>query len=174
MFAGDGWSARAEDAILHGCVPVLVMDDVQPIWDGVLDWDSFSVRIAVSGALTLAAEEPGWNASFISTEIPVTLNQIIGDLASCVPVSDFACGSRCEGTYPTLDTQLFTHGNQAQRWAMTAAGLEHFDTHTCHSQSFSAARLSRNQGARQQSCESSNRYRPKVSVIGWGSQGPNP
>ncbi|MEW5318578.1 MAG: hypothetical protein WDW38_009791 [Sanguina aurantia] len=50
---GDGWSARAEDSILHGCVPVLVMDYVQPIWDGVLDWDSFSVRIAESALESL-------------------------------------------------------------------------------------------------------------------------
>ncbi len=26
---GDGYSARMEDAILHGCVPVIVMDGVQ-------------------------------------------------------------------------------------------------------------------------------------------------
>lgn len=68
--AGDGWSARAEDSILHGCVPVLVMDYVQPIWDGVLDWDSFSVRIAVSGALTRPVKDP--------------------PLASCIPAPDFA------------------------------------------------------------------------------------
>jgi hypothetical protein len=26
---GDGWSARMEDAMLHGCVPVIVMDKVR-------------------------------------------------------------------------------------------------------------------------------------------------
>lgn len=26
--AGDGWSSRAEDAILHGCIPLVIMDDV--------------------------------------------------------------------------------------------------------------------------------------------------
>ena len=26
---GDGWSPRWEDAVLHGCVPVVIMDDVQ-------------------------------------------------------------------------------------------------------------------------------------------------
>ena len=26
---GDGWSARFEDSILHGCIPVIVMDNTQ-------------------------------------------------------------------------------------------------------------------------------------------------
>ena len=26
--AGDGWSSRMEDALLHGCIPVIVMDQV--------------------------------------------------------------------------------------------------------------------------------------------------
>ncbi len=44
-YAGDGFSPRAEDAILHGCLPVVIMDDVDPIFAFVLDWESFSVRI---------------------------------------------------------------------------------------------------------------------------------
>lgn len=43
---GDGWSPRAEDAISHGCIPVLIMDDVDPVFASVLDWPSFSIRIA--------------------------------------------------------------------------------------------------------------------------------
>mmetsp|Transcript_19563 Transcript_19563/g.42445 ORF Transcript_19563/g.42445 Transcript_19563/m.42445 type:complete len:788 (+) Transcript_19563:181-2544(+) len=42
---GDGWSGRAEDAILHGCVPVVIMDGVHVVWESILDWSSFSVRI---------------------------------------------------------------------------------------------------------------------------------
>ncbi len=34
---GDGWSPRLEDAVLHGCIPVIIMDDVQVgVWPGVL------------------------------------------------------------------------------------------------------------------------------------------
>ncbi len=34
---GDGWSPRLEDAVLHGCIPVIIMDDVQVgVWAGVL------------------------------------------------------------------------------------------------------------------------------------------
>ena len=44
-YAGDGFSPRAEDAILHGCLPVVIMDDVDPIFAFILDWESFSVRI---------------------------------------------------------------------------------------------------------------------------------
>ena len=42
---GDGFSTRAEDAILHGCVPVIIMDDVDPVFSTILDWPGFSVRI---------------------------------------------------------------------------------------------------------------------------------
>ena len=28
---GDGWSARVEDAALHGCVPVVIMDGVHAV-----------------------------------------------------------------------------------------------------------------------------------------------
>ncbi len=43
--SGDGWSARAEDAVLHGCIPVVIMDNVDPIFTNILDWESFSIRI---------------------------------------------------------------------------------------------------------------------------------
>ncbi len=43
--AGDGWSARAEDAVLHGCIPVVIMDNVHAVLESALDWDSFALRI---------------------------------------------------------------------------------------------------------------------------------
>ncbi len=46
FLAGDGFSPRAEDAILHGCVPVVVMDEVDPVFSSILDWSAFSLRIA--------------------------------------------------------------------------------------------------------------------------------
>ncbi len=45
---GDGWSSRAEDAILHGCIPVVIMDEVHAVYESILDWDMFSVRIKES------------------------------------------------------------------------------------------------------------------------------
>jgi Exostosin family len=42
---GDGWSSRAEDAVLHGCIPLVIMDEVHAIYESILDWDMFSVRI---------------------------------------------------------------------------------------------------------------------------------
>lgn len=39
---------RAEDALLHGCIPLVIMDNILPILDPHLDWPSFSVRIAES------------------------------------------------------------------------------------------------------------------------------
>ncbi|GIL78717.1 hypothetical protein Vretimale_380 [Volvox reticuliferus] len=42
---GDGWSPRAEDAILHGCIPLVVMDNVHAVFESILSWEAFSVRI---------------------------------------------------------------------------------------------------------------------------------
>ena len=42
---GDGYSARYVDAILHGCIPVVVMDNVEEAFESVLDYKQFSLRI---------------------------------------------------------------------------------------------------------------------------------
>lgn len=42
---GDGWSGRAEDSILHGCIPVVIMDDVDPVFATALQWERFSIRV---------------------------------------------------------------------------------------------------------------------------------
>ncbi|KAK9805384.1 hypothetical protein WJX73_009679 [Symbiochloris irregularis] len=42
---GDGWSGRAEDSILHGCIPVVIMDDVDPVFATALHWERFSIRV---------------------------------------------------------------------------------------------------------------------------------
>ena len=46
ILSGDGFSPRHVDAILHGCIPVVVMDNVTEGFDSLLDWKQFSVRIA--------------------------------------------------------------------------------------------------------------------------------
>lgn len=53
--AGDGWSARAEDAILHGCIPLVIQDNVMVVFEQLLEWDAFALRIAehVSGSSRL-------------------------------------------------------------------------------------------------------------------------
>ncbi|KXZ53467.1 hypothetical protein GPECTOR_7g917 [Gonium pectorale] len=43
---GDGWSARLEDAVIHGCIPVIIIDDVHVVFESILDVESFAVRIA--------------------------------------------------------------------------------------------------------------------------------
>ncbi len=45
METGDGFSARFEDAVLHGCVPVIIMDNTQVPFESILDMESFTVRI---------------------------------------------------------------------------------------------------------------------------------
>ncbi|MCO5614912.1 hypothetical protein L7F22_069197 [Adiantum nelumboides] len=45
VFPGDGWSGRMEDSILHGCIPVIIQDGIQLIYENVLDYSQFAVRI---------------------------------------------------------------------------------------------------------------------------------
>ncbi|GFR40870.1 hypothetical protein Agub_g1521 [Astrephomene gubernaculifera] len=47
---GDGWSARTEDAVLHGCIPVIIMDNVHIKFETLFDVDSFTVRIPEADA----------------------------------------------------------------------------------------------------------------------------
>jgi len=42
---GDGWSSRFEESMLHGCIPVIIMDNVTVPFEGLLDVDSFSIRV---------------------------------------------------------------------------------------------------------------------------------
>ena len=46
VFPGDGFSARLEDSLLHGCIPVIVQDGILLAWENVLDFSRFSVRLA--------------------------------------------------------------------------------------------------------------------------------
>ena len=43
---GDGYSSRAADSVLNGCIPVIIMDEVDAVFETILDWNLFSVRIA--------------------------------------------------------------------------------------------------------------------------------
>jgi hypothetical protein len=43
---GDGWSSRVDDAVRHGCIPVIIMDGVKMPFEGLLDYSAFAVRVA--------------------------------------------------------------------------------------------------------------------------------
>ncbi|KAG2489065.1 hypothetical protein HYH03_012501 [Edaphochlamys debaryana] len=42
---GDGYAMRMEDAVLHGCLPLIIMDRTHALFESILDLDSFSLRI---------------------------------------------------------------------------------------------------------------------------------
>ena len=44
--SGDGWSSRFEESILHGCIPVVIMDWVSAPFENILDHRLFTVRVA--------------------------------------------------------------------------------------------------------------------------------
>eukprot|EP00899_Mesostigma_viride_P028347 jgi/Mesvir1/8698/Mv02634-RA.1 len=43
---GDGWSHGYVRAILHGCIPVIIMDDVEEAFSNVFNYSQFSIRVA--------------------------------------------------------------------------------------------------------------------------------
>ena len=43
---GAGFGTRATLAVARGCIPVLVGDNIAPVFDGYLDWSTFSLRLA--------------------------------------------------------------------------------------------------------------------------------
>ncbi|GJP79128.1 hypothetical protein CLOP_g9378 [Closterium sp. NIES-67] len=46
VFPGDGFSARMEDAMLHGCIPVIVQDGIWMAFERHLNYSEFAVRVA--------------------------------------------------------------------------------------------------------------------------------
>lgn len=45
VLPGDGWSGRMEDSVLHGCIPVIIQDGIHLIYENVLEYQDFAVRI---------------------------------------------------------------------------------------------------------------------------------
>ncbi|KAG2493469.1 hypothetical protein HYH03_008286 [Edaphochlamys debaryana] len=48
VMPGDGYAMRFEDAVLHGCLPLIIMDHTHALFESILDIDSFSLRIRES------------------------------------------------------------------------------------------------------------------------------
>ncbi|KAI3427182.1 hypothetical protein D9Q98_007119 [Chlorella vulgaris] len=45
VLPGDGWVARMDDATLHGCIPVIIMDEVDVSFESIVDLSCFTLRI---------------------------------------------------------------------------------------------------------------------------------
>eukprot|EP00270_Netrium_digitus_P003079 TRINITY_DN1349_c0_g1_i3.p1 TRINITY_DN1349_c0_g1~~TRINITY_DN1349_c0_g1_i3.p1 ORF type:complete len:608 (+),score=166.57 TRINITY_DN1349_c0_g1_i3:210-1826(+) len=45
VFPGDGFSARMEDSILQGCIPVIIQDGIHLPYENVLQYDAFALRL---------------------------------------------------------------------------------------------------------------------------------
>jgi hypothetical protein len=43
---GDGWSSRVDDSVRHGCIPVIIMDNVHMPFETSLNYSSFALRVA--------------------------------------------------------------------------------------------------------------------------------
>ena len=45
VLPGDGWSGRFEDSIMHGCIPVIIQDEVDVSFESLFSINEFSIRI---------------------------------------------------------------------------------------------------------------------------------
>ncbi|KAG2493456.1 hypothetical protein HYH03_008273 [Edaphochlamys debaryana] len=45
VMPGDGYAMRMEDAVLHGCLPIIIMDNTHAVFETIIDLDQFSIRI---------------------------------------------------------------------------------------------------------------------------------
>lgn len=45
VLPGDGWSARFEDAILNGCIPLIIQDEVDLPFESIFEYEKFTLRI---------------------------------------------------------------------------------------------------------------------------------
>ena len=43
---GAGYGTRASLAVTRGCIPVLLGDNIAPVYDGYLDWKTYALRVA--------------------------------------------------------------------------------------------------------------------------------
>ena len=60
--------------MLHGCLPVVIMDDVDPVFASILDWDSFSVRVPeVSTACTPEPSQQRRDIALPCVQLPLML-----------------------------------------------------------------------------------------------------
>ena len=59
---------RFEDAVLHGCIPLLIMDRTHAALESVLDLDSFTLRI---------------NEAAVDEHLPSLLKAISTDQVGC-------------------------------------------------------------------------------------------
>jgi hypothetical protein len=46
VLQGEGFTTRFDDAILHGCIPVVVINETVGPWGAEMDWEAFSIRIS--------------------------------------------------------------------------------------------------------------------------------
>ena len=52
----EGWSTALSDSILSGCVPIVILDEFEPYFTDVLNWEDFSYKVQESAAITDAKE----------------------------------------------------------------------------------------------------------------------
>jgi Exostosin family len=88
--SGDGWARRAEDAVLHGCIPVLIQDRVEEKFSSVVNYSAFALRIAeadIEKVRAVLCPRPAVHGSFVRT----TLEAVQAQSGCLLPVLRRSC-----------------------------------------------------------------------------------
>lgn len=66
VLPGWGWSGRMEDAVLHGCIPVVLQDGIETPWERTLNLSEYGLRVPRRRMRSLVAElraVPRWRVA---------------------------------------------------------------------------------------------------------------
>ncbi|KAL5994831.1 hypothetical protein ACLOJK_024888 [Asimina triloba] len=69
-------SARLFDAIISGCIPVIVSDELELPFEGILDYRKITLFVSSSDAI-----QPGWLISFLKSISPMQIKEMRANLA---------------------------------------------------------------------------------------------
>nr|XP_043616812.1 probable arabinosyltransferase ARAD1 [Erigeron canadensis] len=72
-------SARLFDAIVSGCIPVIVSDELELPFEGIIDYRKFSLFVASSDAV-----QPGWLLEYLRSIKPTQIREMQDNLAKHV------------------------------------------------------------------------------------------
>ncbi|KAF3514448.1 hypothetical protein F2Q69_00000704 [Brassica cretica] len=73
-------SARLFDAIVSGCIPVIVSDELELPFEGILDYNKVAVIVSSSDAI-----QPGWLVNHLRSLIPSQVKEFQNSLAHVSP-----------------------------------------------------------------------------------------
>ncbi|KAG5555242.1 hypothetical protein RHGRI_012693 [Rhododendron griersonianum] len=102
-------SARLFDAIVSGCIPVIVSDELELPFEGILDYRKIALFVSSSDAV-----QPGWLLTFLRSISPSQIREMRTNLAKVCSSLEPKCLQRCEQMAGKL-VNIKLHTRRSQR-----------------------------------------------------------